>query len=576
MNLLFSAKGFLLPCAIVLLCLSVKVSVGLQGVTLSLSMVEPVLAKSGVAVSDEGTTIQLGNRVIYLDDLTRDDVNWIWQSFLYGGVMSAIFSTMALSYGFYFHHHWLNSCSIAILGTATSALLYTDAILTRFRFGYALVRNVFSLDYPMPYAAVACLVLTREEHNQNNPLRTYVSPKLLLLLPLVKILSLLFFEDKGNTKTHMDLTMAGRAAGLFIIYTGPSPMKRISYKLERAGVSELSADHDGYSALAKAMDENGLSAVYIAPSFFKFFPMPSSKPDGNQVPEYLVALAFICFHVHDGDELVYGMLVQRASDLKKSEVFPPYLLSAFSNSYNRSAIVKARTLLAPVFLEEVAQFLNEYGNNKTVQTKDIAGNVLHYYFYNRESRGEVADIQHTKDTSYFTFPGSDGFSEATITWSSQIDGQQTLALDSGCNEDNSCVFSQYKVPAWVNKVLSIQLAYLGYFVGFNWAQSAVNAVRSGKHVLPNFEATDYNGDEDRCPVCMRPSISNEEGTFDGLNEDEPVALLNLACKHPICADCQNQLIQNQLDDNLLSAWKLQRFGVKCPTCNQKSSFTLLP
>ena len=156
-----------------------------------------------------------------------------------------------------------------------------------------------------------------------------------------------------------------------------------------------------------------------------------------------------------------------------------------------------------------------------------------------------------------------------------------MALDTGCDEDNNCVVAQYKVPAWANKLVSIQLAYLGYFIGFNWAQRAVNAVHSGKRVLPNFEATDYSGDEDSCPVCKRLSISNEEGTFDGLSEnglseDGPVALRNLACKHPICEDCQNQLIQIQLDDNLLSAWKLQRFGVRCPTCNQKSSFTLLP
>lgn len=148
MNFLFRAKGLLLPYAMVLLCLSAKVSVGLQGVTLSLSMVEPVLANNRIAVSDEGTTVQLGNRVIYLDDLTRDDVNRVWQSFLFGGVMSAIFSTMGLSYGFYFHHHWLNSYSIAILGTMMSAFLYTDAILTRLRFGYALVRSLFLLIIP--------------------------------------------------------------------------------------------------------------------------------------------------------------------------------------------------------------------------------------------------------------------------------------------------------------------------------------------------------------------------------------------------------------------------------------------
>ncbi|WP_252177863.1 hypothetical protein [Endozoicomonas sp. 4G] len=576
MNFLFRAKGLLLPYAMVLLCLSAKVSVGLQGVTLSLSMVEPVLANNRIAVSDEGTTVQLGNRVIYLDDLTRDDVNRVWQSFLFGGVMSAIFSTMGLSYGFYFHHHWLNSYSIAILGTMMSAFLYTDAILTRLRFGYALVRSLFSLDYPMPYAAIACIVLTREEHNLNDPLRTYFSPKLVLLLPLAKILSLSFLEDKSNTTTHTDLNVTGHAADLFIIYTEPSPVKTTAYKLERTGVSERSTGHDGYSALAEAMNKNGLSAVYIGPLFSKFFPMPSSLPNGIQMSEYVVALAYICFRVHDGDELVYGIFVQKASGLNKPEALSPYLLSAFSNSHNRSAITRARTLLAPVFLEEVAEFLNEYGNNETVQIKNTAGNALHYYFYNGESQGEVVDIRHTEDSSYFTLPGSDGFPEATITWSSQFDGQQTLALDTGCNEDSSCVVAQYKVPAWVNKLLSMQLAYLGYSVGFNWAERAVNAVRSGKRVLPNFEATDYNGDDDSCPVCKRPSISNEEGTFDGLDEDEPVALMNLACKHPICADCQNQLIQNQLDDNLLSAWKLQRFGVKCPTCNQKSSFTLLP
>ena len=390
MNILFRAKSFLLPCIMMLLCLSGKVSVGLQEVTLSLSMVGPVLAKSGIGTSDEGTTVQLGNRVIYLDDLTPDDVGWIWQSFLYGGVMSAIFSTMALSYGFYFHYHWLNSCSMAILGTAISALFYTDAILTRFRFGYALIRNLFSLDYPMPYAAIAYIVLTRDQHNLNNPLRSYVSPKLLLLLPLVKMLSLWFLEDEGNTKPHTDLAVAGRAADLFIIHIEPSPMEMTSYKLERTGVGELSADHDGYSSLAKAMDEIGLSAIYIAPSFsVKFFLMPSSEPDDIQFPEYVVALAWICFHVHDRGELVYGILVQRASDLHESEVLSPYLLPSFYNSYNRSAIAKSRFLLAPVFLEEVAEFLKEYGNNDTVHIKDIEGNTLHYSYYNRESRGSL-------------------------------------------------------------------------------------------------------------------------------------------------------------------------------------------
>lgn len=564
MKILLRAKGFLLSCVMTLLCLSGKVSVGPQGVTLSLFVVAPVLAESGIVLSDEGTTVQLGNRVIYMDDLTRNDVEWVGQSFIYGGVMSTLFSVMALSYGYYFHYYWLNSYYVAIFGMLISSLFYVDAILTRLRFGYALVQSLFSLDYPMPYAAIAFMVLTREEQDVNNPLQRHVNPKILLLLPLVKLLSLQFLEDK-NDKTSTGLTLTGHAAGMFIIHIEPEPYARglISYKLERTKVNELNPNPDGFSALATAMDEINLSAIHIvplAPQRYSFTSLEQDSVEDVEEPETVASLALVFFRVHDESEPVKGILTQRSSDLDKPKVFSPYLLHAFSNHHDRLTIAGVRTLLAPVFLEEVAEFLNEYGRNDTTQLKkDAIGNVWRLSNYDSESLGDFADIQHTEDNSYFTLPAANGSPEVSVTWSSSPDGQETLALDSGCNDGDNCVVAQYLVPAWVNKLLSLQLAYLGYTVGFDLAKKALHVFHSDK-VLPNFPVEKYSGNEESCPVCKDPDKS----------------LLSLQCGHPLCQSCQDTLIQRQLNDNQFSAWKLQSFGIKCPMCTQKSSFTLLP
>lgn len=567
----------------------------LQGLS-TLSLFESAVASDAISISDEGIAIQYRNQLLYLNDLTPDNIRQVFESFVYGGIMSTLFAAAARSHGFYFHYRWLNSSYIAIVGMAVSLLLYTDAVLTWFRYGYQLVKSLYYLDFPMPQVALIFMVVTREEHHQNDPLRTYITPKLLMILPLVKLLSESLYEGRDDGRDSTKLAVKGQAGSLFTIHIESSPdNKWAAYKLEKIRAGEVSVRNDSFNTLAQTMDELDLSAVYISPLNPSAVFLTVPQETGGKVKlQFAVLLAQVSFLMKNSDTMTSGAIVKKANGLNWTsssdlyESFPPELLSEFLHSRDRSNITNVRSMIAPDAIEEVAGFLRAYSNNDTIQM-NYWGKNYHYYLYQGEDLGKVSRINHTDQLSYFTLPDSDESRETTVIWSSNDDGQEMLALDTGCNDDENCITAQYVIPAWFSKLVTLQLSYLGYVFGFDWAQKVFDAVHVGRRAVPNFETGEYQGSEDHCPVCMSPSGSSNpvelsERELEKMEKfpeifstvEQPVSLQTLACGHPICEDCLEQMIQGKVDNALLSAWKLRRFSVDCPTCKAKSSFSLLP
>ncbi|UYM15715.1 RING finger protein [Endozoicomonas euniceicola] len=510
------------------------------------------------AVSDDATLVEIFGRVIYLEGVTQSDWNRLWHSFFHGGILATAFSALALRTGIYtWARNYGSSGSMVVKGICgLSALFYIDALLTRGWLGFRLLYKLFNLENTATYFVMAAWMLTGEDHDPENYISNFFNKYVLLLLPFfIKFRHEYLMGDTELSNSEY-VALSGDVAKQFIIKAVPALNNIAPYYELRpvASMSEVSGN-DSYSRLANIMRELKLGKLKIQRLKRKIF--RTADPERKNFKEGTTVL--VSFFYQADNKLAF----QGYTILNWEEGQPSLLLDDIREDLVIIPMDGIRCLLFPEFIGKVADRIQSI---KVGKNREQSENIMPFYFGMAEAELNATSLTYDADTDRISYsvPGSENEKEVTLSLGLQ---DNSIFMATGCKDETNCVAGQHVVPVWFNKVILLELAYLGYHYGEKLFTAGINGVMPVDKAIPLYAVKDYAGSEPDCPVCKNAPSSVSE---------DALSLQNLPCNHPICSSCLDAIIKQEVSKVAKKFWQLGSFGVPCPMCRAKAEYLISP
>ena len=552
-----------------------------------------------IAVSNAGTAIEVYNRVFYLEGITQSDWDWVWRSFFHAGILSAVFSAVALKSGVYFlgsRQWWMY-----YTGLTLSGFFYADALLSRTWYALKLFQGILKLDYPGSLVAVAAWVISKDEHIPNDYIGNIFNSRLYVFMPIALTLNHFYFTEQDvNDPVIRNIGLSGNAARLFMLKSVILPQGKMAfYSLNRIALDNEPEESDSYSRLAKVMSGLEIEELTMTAPY-----RPTKMVNNSSVYSHFYSTSFVevfGYGYEQNKETSSFRGILTLDNSEKDELH--LLLDNLMLDQDQLSIHSVRSILSPDIIGEIADWIkdNEEGIK---EEKNSSRDYLMPALRLGKKPGISMEVSYLDEgVTLIALPDSEEKIAATITLNSK---DKTVSLMTDC-EEAKCIQKQYISPAWLNKIFLLQLSYMGYRYGHMLAKAGMRTILPAERAIPLYSVTDYTGEDNDCPVCKgelpvseqnqitvseqdqvqsggsidTKSLSlsdNSVDLFQNADEDNNVisSLHNLPCNHPICPSCLDDMIQNKISDNQDSAWQFINFFISCPTCRNEAHFLILP
>ena len=518
------------------------------------AVIESILPYPRVSVSQTDTAIEMYNRVLYLNGMGKSDWDWILGSFVYAGIYAAFFTIISRKLILWCNYRGRSGSTIFTVGAMLSSLIYLDSKVTRWWFGIKLISQLFSLAYPGPQIVVLAWLLSREQHIPGDHIGNLFNSKLYILMFLANTLSLVFFESNDNDVLSSDIALSGFIARQFVIRAIPlCDGNRGCYELNRIAFDIKDEEQGSYIRLARVMNALAINKLIIAPTppsveNTSLVIRNASEPPVSSISVYGVA--------GTDKELLFYAVFSLNND--EEETLPLLLNSLVSKQLPKTGV---RCLLAPNIIGEIANWIGM--NEISIKLSREAGVAFSVAVHSIKLSAEVEIDRSHEGESHFNLPDDTGLFMTTLVWRHETND---FSLVTKYEDERDFIHGQYQSPAWLNKMLAVELSYLGYRFVHKWVESGFTALLPADKAVPTYEVRYLNSDQadedSKCLVCLT-----------GFN-DLSVPLQKLPCNHLICTSCLSQLLKGVMSSG--SQVSPRSFDMPCPMCREPSNYMISP
>ena len=391
-------------------------------------------------VTATGSTLFIGNQVLYFEGLDKEEVSWIYKSLLGGGT-SAILRNLA-HYGYYaaavpyFGGSGLELLSASLrLSGASLYYYFTLSNIWRIldaRAWYALPSAVNALNL---YPLFKLVGIPIKEHH------------LYLVAAALKGAGALggavdqYFSKTNIQYQHVPLSGApGKQFMVKAIFPEDGSLSPL-YEMNRIAIEEPEGK-EGYDKLSHVLAGLNIDRIYIVPD----------KSGSNTLTTF--------FYDHFKERNIKLAINGEFG----SHAHSPWLLNAIHLKQDRQAIHSARSALSPRVMGVIAEAYNTYANAEQCSANHESGcqriNQINgnYYLYTPDllDPGAVNQVQHDGGGTDFVLDADEN-RRATFQWSNGIfwPGLSLTVHD----KDASLV--QWWFPEWFSRFLTVEMASRG-------------------------------------------------------------------------------------------------------------------
>ncbi|WP_281645161.1 hypothetical protein [Parendozoicomonas sp. Alg238-R29] len=402
--------------------------------------------------SQTGATFYIGDQMFYFDELDRSRAQWIYDSFVWGGVVYPVMGTI----GYYSRY---TAVARQVLGVRSLLTLMSLA-------GYVLnewyaVSNIYYIWkagawYALPSALTSFGIPSLYQLFTGNPLTEAHIYSLAAGLKGVHSLGGYMKQMKSRTNTqYIHVPLTGDIAHHFVIkavFQERADLPAL-YEVNVISASQLENNkNSSYHQLARVLGEHGIERILLLPD----------KGGKGALTTFF----------YDPEQDKMARINLAAEDVGESRI--PWLLHAMHLKVDRKSFSSVRSALHPSVIQAVADSCSAYFDQQLCLHGAVKGECSYLdkdsgarnAFSVPNDFGRVAHIGYEIKKSIFTFGSDDEQEPISVDWQEGMfwPGMTVVA------NDNSRTVKQWLIPEWASRFLTAELASRGR----NLAASAVD------------------------------------------------------------------------------------------------------
>ena len=396
-------------------------------------------------ISSAGTTFHVGDQILYFDGLGRKEAEWVYSSFIRGGVIYPLIGVVGdgLMKTSFFRTNWIMNWMFYLAKgySFVYSELYTYLnIYEIIKAGkwYSLPSLLMTLDFPKE--------IYRRTGMNYRQLHMY---GLAAGLKGAGELSGAFTQLRSETATqYIHVPLTGSAGKHFMVkalfqQNGFRPGYELS--LITSGTLNTSqspsGDRDSYQTLAHTLLKQKIDTVYLQPD--------------EQKPGELLAVFY--------DPESRGTMRVTLQNYQNTHSAAPWLLHLMYRKRDRHGIDSARSVLSPSVIGAVSDALEACFEQAACEADTGTAGCFHiqktaegeYLYSFDEEFGQTASVQHLDSKSLFTFEAGRDDEPVGVSWA---DGTFWSGMEVTGNDSDDKV-SQWLFPEWFSHFLTAEMTY---------------------------------------------------------------------------------------------------------------------
>ena len=420
-----------------------------------------------VTMVSGGTALRAGRQLFFLEGLTSDQVGWIRNSFIYGGILPALLKHAA-NYGY---DHYIEGTPHAPWVRSVVTLGYMGH---RAFYGIYAAKNLLYLwesglwhmlpamasfipgTFPYPYLTMAGLAGLGSLYNSARQL-----------------------SSETNTQS-IHVPISGECSKHFVVKAlfPENPDENAKYELNRITQGSNETDVDEYQSLSQVLEQLNIDRIYIE-------------------PEHVHGKNIVTSYFHDPElEQTITIVLQDGFGYHSDA---PWLLNALFHKADRNQIEKIYSAISPSVIQALANAYRAYEyrdhcktNSSQTSCSALKETAPDTYYYQPEQPLLALSYQSVIESrqTIFHFGSSRGEADTHITWSDgTIWPSLKVAPQKELPED---ALSQWVIPQWVSDFLTAELATQAREQGYSFTDKA-----AGKFVSITPEAPLHRENRER-------------------------------------------------------------------------------
>ena len=413
-------------------------------------------------ISNAGTTFHVGNTILYFDGLGRREAEWVYSSFIRGGVIYPLIGTLGdglMKTSFFRANRIMNWAFYLAKGYS---FVYSEL------YTYLNIYKIMKAGkwYSLP-SLLMTLDLPKEIYRRTGmTYRQFHMYGLAAGLKGTEELSGALTQLRSETATqYIHVPFTGSAGKHFVVKAlfqqdGFRPTYELNLITSEALDNSQSASGDmgSYQTLAHTLLRQKIDTIYLQPD--------------EQKPEELVAVFY--------DPESRGTVRVTLQNDQNTHSVAPWLLHLMYRKKDRHGIDAARSALSPSIIGAVSDALEAYFEQAACEADTSTAECFHIqktaqgeYLYNVDGGfGQTASVQHLDSTSLFTFEAEKGDEPVGVSWA---DGTFWSGMEvKGSDSDDKV--SQWLFPEWFSHFLIAEMAYRSREAAKGFIQSSARRI----------------------------------------------------------------------------------------------------
>ena len=495
--------------------------------------------------SESGIAINVFDNLILFEDLSWSDLYFPLKTLAYGVTLRSLLSILFLKAGLRL------SASPRTYFTNFILIVYTgmffDTYVTKLYYELKIYFSFISIDSLTALSVFLVSILSRqqmlidqeEQQNIGQFLQSAIHPNLLM-----STIALHYFSYYLNRDTHSSnyyykksqrVELSGGIANYFQI-NAFDMVEVMRYEIKRLHIGQATnkteSSLDTYGLLSSIMDKYDIQSldVIATPLLPNTLKHRQTSTEGIQL--------IILFNSNSSTTTNHKKFLRKKIHSPGLNISSLFITSFFKN---RPSGNFTRSILEPDIINSISGLLEAYFDTESKVKTTFSEEYI--------DEPSVRKEHSTFGKSIISFSNEN--TEVTLIW--DYFDQDTFYLNTPCQDQTSCINHQYRVPGFLGKLGISFSAGLLYKYGNELNNYILSQLPSNIKYTFHEQLTEPE-DTDECPICF--------------NTDK---LTSLPCRHPICTNCLNHMIQTSHANNVRrqsSLLNLISLNIKCHMCRR--------